>query len=42
MTKSGILDPNNPTNPYIHVIPAPDNNPPSDINMKDVHDEEAK
>ena len=42
MTKRGLLDPNNPANPYRNAIPAPDDNPPSDVNMRFVHDEGAK
>jgi len=41
MMKSGILDRNNPKNPFLHSVPVSDADPPSDVNMKAIHDEGA-
>jgi len=41
MMKSGVLSLNNPKNPFLHSVSVSDADPPSDVNMKAIHDEEA-
>ena len=42
MLKSGLLNPDNPNNPFRHIAPNPDTDPPSTTKLYNIQDDEAK